>query len=105
MSVIQTDNVRYDAVSTTVATGETNRDMKLNNPTIFLNVSEARYMSITTSQTITVRLNGVAMPWIVVTSSESPKVWKRAEQGMAISNFFVTNASGSSSDIKVELYS
>jgi len=62
MSVIQTDNARYDAVSTTVATGETNRDMKLNNPTIFLNVSEARYMSITTSQTITVRLNGVAMP-------------------------------------------
>jgi endonuclease YncB( thermonuclease family) len=62
MSVIQTDNARYDAVSTTVATGETNRDMKANNPTIFLNVSDARYMSITTSQTITVRLNGVDMP-------------------------------------------
>lgn len=94
----------YDAVSTTVATGQTNRDMAANNATLFANVTEANYCSITTDQTITVRFNSTSMPWIVITSSESPKKWTRWEQGLKISNIYVTNASWSTANMKIELY-
>lgn len=105
MATIDSNNTRYDAVSTTVATGQTNRDMKANNPTLFLNVTDARYCSITTDQTVTIRFNSATEPGIVVTSTESPKIWKRAEQGLVITNIFVTNASGSTANMKFELYS
>ena len=94
----------YDAVSTTVATGQTNRDMKANNATLFANVSEANYCLITTDQTITIRFNDTSNPGIIMTSSESPKTWKRGEQWLKISNIYVTNASGSTANMKIELY-
>lgn len=40
-----------------------------------------------------------------MTSSESPKKWTRAEQGIKITNIYVTNASGSTANMKIELYS
>jgi hypothetical protein len=83
----------YDAVSTTVATAQTNRDMKANNATLFANLTEATYCSITTDQTITIRFNSTSMPGIVMTATESPKKWTRAEHGLKITNIYVTNAS------------
>jgi len=53
MVVIDSYNETYDAVSTTVATGQTNRDMKTNNATLFANVDKARFCRIVTDQTIT----------------------------------------------------
>lgn len=105
MTTIDAVNSVYDAVSTTVATGQTNRDMKANNPTLFANVTTATYCSITTDQTITIRFNDTTMPGFVMTSSESPKKWSRAEQGLKITNIYVTNASGSTANMKIELYS
>lgn len=102
--IIDANNTVYDAVSTTVATGQTNRDMKANNATLFANVTTARFMRITTDQTITIRLNSTSNPWIVMTATESPRKFTRWEESMAISNFYVTNASGSTANIKVELY-
>jgi hypothetical protein len=104
MTTINSVYPRYDAVSTTVATGQTNRDMKANNSALFNNVSEANYCSITTDQTVTIRFNDTTMPGIVMTATESPKVWKRAEQGLKITNIYVTNSSGSTANMKIELY-
>jgi predicted secreted protein len=67
--------------------------MKANNTTLFNNVDNATYCSITTDQTITVKFNNTSMPGIVITSSESPKRWTRAEHGLKISNIYITNAS------------
>jgi len=77
MSVIDCFNTTYDAVSTTVATGQTNRDMKANNSTLFLNVEKARSLRITTDQTISIRFNSTDMPAIVMTATESPRVITR----------------------------
>jgi hypothetical protein len=80
MVTIDTITNVYDAVSTTVATGQTNRNMKANNPTLFANLTEASTCSITTDQTISVRFNDITMPAIVMTATESPKVWQRVIQ-------------------------
>ena len=55
-------NTVYDAASITVATGQNNRDIKANEPTLFKNFSDARQMRITTDQTITIRLNSTSNP-------------------------------------------
>jgi hypothetical protein len=105
MATIDSFNTRYDAVTTTVATGQTNRDMKANNATLFLNVTEARFLRIVTDQTISIRFNSTDMPAIVMTATESPRKFTRIEEGLAISNIFISNASGSTANVKMELYS
>lgn len=39
-----------------------------------------------------------------MTATESPRKFTRLEEGMVITNIYVTNASGSTANIKVELY-
>lgn len=104
MTTIDAVSDVYDAVSTTLATGSTNIDMA-GTTALFDNVSTATYCSITTDQTITIRFNSTSNPGIIMTSSESPKRWNRAEQGLKIKNMFITNASGSTATMKIELYS
>ena len=104
MSVIDSYNTTYDAVSTTVVTGQTNRDMKANNATLFANVDQARFVRITTDQTVTLRFNSTTNPWIIMTSSESPRKFTRAEEGLIVTNIYVTNASWSTANMKFELY-
>lgn len=104
MSVIDSYNTTYDAVSTTVVTGQTNRDMKANNATLFANVDQARFVRITTDQTVTIRFNSTTNPWIIMTSSESPRKFTRAEEGLIVTNIYVTNASWSTANMKFELY-
>jgi hypothetical protein len=45
------------------------------------------------------------MPAIVMTATESPRKFTRIEEGLAISNIFISNASGSTANVKMELYS
>lgn len=104
MVTIDSNNNIYDAVSTTVATGQTNRDMKANNATLFANVDKARFCRITTDQTVTIRFNSTSNPWIVMTATESPRKWTRTEEGLVITNIYVTNASWSTANMKLELY-
>lgn len=104
MSVIDSYNTTYDAVSTTVANGQTNRDMKANNATLFANVDKARFCRITADQTVTIRFNSTSMPWIVMTATESPRKFTRAEEWLIITNIYVTNASWSTANMKFELY-
>ena len=100
----QPKNDRYDAASFTVATGQTNRDIKVNVTDLWKNFTDARFMRITTDQTITIRLNSVDNPGIVMTATESPRKFTRQEEWMVITNLYVTNASGSTANMKVELY-
>jgi len=95
------NNTVYDAVSTTVATGQTNRDMKANNATLFSNISQANKCVISTDQAITLRFNTTSMPAIVMAATESPKVI----DSLNIKNIYVTNASWSTANMKIELYS
>lgn len=83
----------YDSASFAVATGQTNNDVKANNATLFKNVNPASYCSIITDQTISIRFNSTSMPAIVMTATESPKRWTRAEHGLKIKNIYITNAS------------
>lgn len=100
----QPKNTKYDAASFTVATGQTNRDIKANVPALWNNFTDARFMRITTDNTITIRLNSTSNPWIVMTSTESPRKFTRQEEGMIIENIYITNASWNTANIKVELY-
>jgi len=99
----QPKNDKYDAATIAVATGQTNRDIKANEPLLWNNFTDARFMRLTTDQTITVRLNSTSNPWILITSSESPMVFNRQDQGMVITNIYVTNASGSTANMKIFL--
>jgi len=104
MSVIDSYNTIYDAASTTVATGQINRDMKANNATLFANVDKARFVRITTDQVVTIRFNSTSNPAIIMTASESPRKLTRSEEGLIVENIYVTNASGSTANMKFELY-
>lgn len=104
MVTIDSNNTTYDAVSTTVAAAQTNRDMKANETALFRNVDRARFLRLTTDQTITIRFNSTTMPGISMTSTESPRTWKRTDESLEITNIYITNASGSTANIKAELY-
>jgi hypothetical protein len=45
------------------------------------------------------------MPAIVMTATESPKVWQRVIQWLKITNIYITNGSWSIANVKIELYS
>ena len=94
----QTD---YEAASITVVTGQTNRDIKANETALFSKGKASNHTVISTDQTITIRLNDSTYGAIVMTSTESPKVF----DAVGIQNMFITNASGATANIKIELYS
>jgi len=79
----------YNAVSTTVATGQTNRDIRANEAELRKDLDPANVMIISTDQTITLRLNSSTSGAIVMTATESPKRFEYAK----IKNLYVTNAS------------
>ena len=85
----------YDNAEFTVATGSTDVDKSA----IFSNVTLARYCEIRTDQTITVKLNLDTNDSITITSSDSPYVIDNLE----ITSLFISNASGSTANVKVRL--
>lgn len=94
------NQLRYDAASITVANGQTNRDIRANEDALFSTIPEANKTVISTDQTITLRFNSATNGAIVMTSTESPKVFDHVKVG----NIYVTNASGATANMKVELY-
>ena len=95
------NQLRYDAATITVANGQTNRNIKSNESDLFNTVPEANKTIISTDVTITIRLNDNTNWAIVMTSTESPKVFDAGK----VSNLFITNASWGAATVKVELYS
>ena len=92
-------NTVYDNAEFTVATATTDYNVSTNESDAFNNVSLARYVSIRTDQTITVRLNSTSNNLITITSSDSPLTVNTLE----VTNVFVSNSSGSTANVKILL--
>ena len=88
-------NTVYDNAEFTVANGLTDVDKS----SIFSNITTARYCEIRTDQTITVKLNAITNDSITITSSDSPYTFNDLE----ITTLYVTNASGSTANVKIRL--
>ena len=88
----------YDNVEYTVANGQTNNDFSAQTGA-FSNIKTAHFVSFRTDVTVTVRFNATANAAITVTSTDSPLEIDRIE----VTNIYVTNASGSTANIKILL--
>jgi len=96
-------NMRYSATvyenhEYTVANGQTDNALSAQTGA-FVTVLVANYVSIRTDQTITVEFNSASNNGITVTSTDSPFECDRLE----ITNIYITNASGSTANIKILL--
>lgn len=95
----------YSSIEFTVATGQTNSDVLANNATFDdqfgagLFNGFANKMVLRTDQTITVRVNSTSNHAITVTSTDSPFTLA----GVEINNVYITNASGSTANVKILL--
>ena len=91
----------YDFVpSFTVATATTDYNLKTQQATSFLNVPAAWMCILWTDQDISIKLNSTSNPAITVIAGESP--WELRDI-IKITNIFITNASGSTANIKAML--
>ena len=95
-------NVRsssYDSAEFTLATGQTNYDVRTNVATAFDNVKNSTRTLIRTNITIGVRINSATKPLITVGPEDSPLEidWQETK------NLFITNSSGSTASIKIIL--
>lgn len=93
----------YDHTAFTVSTGTTDYDVATNNAGWLSSIKAQNGTAVcgkirlVTDQTITVKANSASADGIVVTSSESPFVI----DDLAIKNIFISNASGSTANVKV----
>lgn len=97
-------NTLYDNAEFNVTTATTDYNVKTNQTTTFGGASSkvgvlARYISIRTNKTITVKFNATGNHSITITSSDSPLTLDNLE----VSNIFISNASGDTAAIKVFL--
>jgi hypothetical protein len=92
-------NTAYDNVEFTLATGQTDYDVKTNVAGAFSNVATARNINIRTDVTITIKFNATTNTSITITSSDSPLKVDTLE----ITNIYISNASGSNANIKILL--
>lgn len=92
-------NTSYDNPEFTLATGQTDYDVSTHESDAFSNITTARNVEIRTDQTITVKFNATTNNSITITSSDSPRTWSDIE----VTNVYITNASGSTANIKIWL--
>lgn len=92
-------NTSYDNVEFTLATGQTDYDVSAGQADAFSNITTARYISVRTNETITLKCNATTNHSITITSSDSPFIVNTLE----ITNLYITNASGSTAAIKIYL--
>ena len=90
----------YNSTSFSVPTATTDLDVKSTVSGSFWYQGNCTWMRLTTDQTITVKLNSTANPWIIITSSESPFV---LSQQIAISNVYISNVAGTTASVKLLL--
>lgn len=90
-------NTSYENHEFTLATGQTNYDVGTSVSGAFDTITTARYFKIRTDQTITIKLNSTSNDSITITSSDSPYTIDTLE----ITNVYITNASGSTANIKI----
>lgn len=91
----------YDFVpSFTVADSTTDYDLSAQQATAFANIEKAHTAVIWTDQDITVKLNATTNPGITIPATESPFEFRDL---IEVTNIYITNASGSTANIKVML--
>jgi len=91
----------YDFVpSFTVDNDTTNYDLNAQQSDAFKNVPKAWFAIIWTDQDITIRFNSMSNPPIPIPAEETPIEFKNI---LAITNVYITNASGSAANVKVML--
>lgn len=90
---------KYDSVEFSLADGQTNYDVDDQQSDFLSDVLHPYYLELFTTQNITVKFNSTSNPSITVKSTDSPRVFDRQE----ITNIYLTNASGTSSDIRMYL--
>ena len=90
----------YDYASFTVADGVTNYDCDAQQSALFKNAPQAFGIIIWADQDLTIRFNDTDMPGIVHEAIYAPHEWF---DKLKISNVYITNASGSTANVKVFL--
>lgn len=92
----------YDYATFTLATGQTDYNVKSNQPLLFLNIPNANVQYIWSTQNISFKFNRTGNPSIPldVGNGESPFEGKGL---LMTNNIFLTNASGSTATIKILL--
>ena len=87
---------KYDSVEFTLATGQTNYDLRTNQSNAFSNVVPWKRTLIRTNVTISIKLDSTSNHSITVTASDSPFEIDWQE----VTNIYITNASGSTAALK-----
>lgn len=90
----------YDWASFTLATGQTDYDLKANQAALFKNLVQARGIIIISDQAINVKLNNTAFPAMTITVAQMP--WEFIDLKI-IKDAFLSNSSGSTANIEVLL--
>ena len=93
----------YESKEFTVANAQTDYDMKTQVTDAFSTVKRAHGIIIRTDQSISVKLNATGSDSITLTSTEAQLVVGQ-EMRMEITNIFITNASGSTANVKILLF-
>lgn len=93
----------YDSVEFTLATAQSDYNIKVNELTSFNAVPYAHCLMIRTNQTISIKLNSASNSAITIDVSEGSLVITR-DTAIEITNIFVTNNSGSSAAVKILLF-
>lgn len=90
----------YNACSFTLADSTSDYNVKTGVATSFSSVTKVGYLKLTSTKDITVKFNSAANSWYPVSAASFPLeiTW------LAISNLFLTNASGNSSTITILSY-
>ena|SRR3990167_5416810 len=87
----------YDSVEFTLSDGLTNYDLDANQSAAFTNCLVYTTINIRSDQTITIRFNDTAYPAITVNAGRPFEL----DDLMEITNIYLTNASGSTANIKI----
>ena len=90
----------YDSVEFALATGQTDYNVATNQSTSFVNAPYTRSIVIRTDQEITVKFNSSDSKAITISRREGSLTITR-DMGLEITNIFITNASGSTANIKL----
>ena len=89
---------KYESIEFDLATGQTNYNVATQQANAFSNFASWSSCYIRTNQDITIKLNATSNHTITIRKYESPF---HLPQEIEITNIFITNASGSTAEIKI----
>ena len=88
----------YDFHSFTVVTGQTDRNIRSNESSLWDNVKVYRRVELRVDGLVTIKLNSAANPGITIDMIDSPYV---IPFDIEVTNLFISNSSGSTVTIKL----